>query len=104
MQKGTKRKSIKAMMSESEEGELSDIPSKPPTRPEPKDNVRVKKRTVLSDDDDEETPQPSRKSRITLGKAKAVNSGADREAKALMDVDDGMKPLFALELSFEHVQ
>ena len=103
MQKGTKRKSIKAMMSESEEGELSDRLSKPPTRSDPKDNVRVKNRTVLSDDDDEETLQLSRKSRITLGKAKAVDSSADREAKALMDVDDGMKPFCALEPSFEHL-
>jgi len=60
-----------------------------PTPSNPKENLRVKKGVLLSDD--EELPQKdSRRLRLSSRAQSLVNSEAEREAHALMDIDDGM--------------
>jgi len=68
------------MLSDSEE----EKPSEPASRT--KSNVRVRKRAVVSDDEDE---PPVTKSRKSAEKTKAV----DAELQAMMDIDEGKKPL-----------
>ena len=86
-------------MLDSEDDEPSSR-SKSPSRPQSKVNVRVKKRTVLSDDDDDSLPQP-RMSRMSLRAQNSVNSDAERNLKALMDIDDG-RYVFFLGLSYHY--
>lgn len=57
--------------------------------------MRVRKGVVLSDDEDD-APQPARKGK---GKALAPQSDSEGEKddlRAMMDIDDGRRPLFAL--------
>ena len=90
MQSGTKRKSVKAMMLESEgEEERSVIRPNSPSRSDLRGGVQVKNRTVLSDDEEENVIQRPRKSRVSLRTTNVQESDAGQEVKALMDVDDG---------------
>jgi hypothetical protein len=67
------------VMSDSEDGGDSEASRK----------VRVKKRTVLSDDDEVDVPKPTRKPRKNARASEPVDSDAENDVKALMDVDDG---------------
>ncbi|RDB23473.1 hypothetical protein Hypma_009139 [Hypsizygus marmoreus] len=87
--RGTKRKSAVSMSDSEDDDTPSAAPSKPPSSHSShseKANVRVQKRTVLSDDD-EDDPQPVRKPRMSRAK-KAADSDTELNVKALMDIDD----------------
>jgi DNA polymerase delta subunit 3 len=83
-------------MSESEDDKPSVSLSKQPSESRSKGNVRVKKRTVLSDDDDDLPSPHPRMSRMTLRAQSAVDSEAEQDLKALMDIDDGTRVFFRI--------
>lgn len=79
------------VMSDSEDDGDTSPRSKPITPPG--GTVRVKKRTVLSDDEDEDDiPKPVRRPRKSARASEPVDSEAENEVRALMDVDDGVAP------------
>lgn len=84
IKRGTKRKSLKAVVSESEDDRSSISQSRPISRSQSKGIVRLQKRTVLSDDDEDSSPHP-RMSRMSL---RAQDSEAEQRLKAMMDFDD----------------
>jgi hypothetical protein len=111
LQRGTKRKSTGALLSDSDsDSEEDSAPPKPQTKPQPKpqskappkapptketSSARVKRGVIFSsDEDDEEESAP--KKRLQKGKAKWVGASTDdddeaeRSLRAMMDVDDGM--------------
>ncbi|KAJ7066722.1 DNA polymerase subunit Cdc27 [Mycena amicta] len=75
---GMKRKS--ALASDSEED--VQVVEKPKPTVKAESSVRIRKGVILSDDEDDEPPQPDRK-----GKSKAV-SQQEKDLHALMDIDD----------------
>ncbi|KAG5647477.1 hypothetical protein DXG03_009412 [Asterophora parasitica] len=91
--RGTKRKSVLAMSDSEDDSKCasSAAASRPASQPpspqakKEKENVRVQKRTVISDSEDE-PPKPARKARTSRA-AKAVDSDTE-DARALMDIDD----------------
>jgi len=67
-------------------------------RTESKSAARVKRGIVISDDEGEEVskpPAPARPKAAYKAKAKAAtpDSGADKELRAMMDIDDGKKKI-----------
>ncbi|KAG7444894.1 uncharacterized protein BT62DRAFT_994927 [Guyanagaster necrorhizus] len=87
-QRGTKRKSASALISDSEDGSSSSR-SKPLSKKE--SGVKVKEGALVSEDEEEEdmpriaTRKPSRK---VSRAATEVDSEAERDLRAMMDVDD----------------
>ncbi|TFK39870.1 DNA polymerase subunit Cdc27 [Crucibulum laeve] len=83
--RGTKRKSTaNTLLSDSEQENQSTLaaPSKVPSRS--KENLRAARGVILSDDESDVPRRSRRKSRAES----VVNSEAEREALALMDIDD----------------
>lgn len=81
------------VMSDSEDDGGPSPRSKPVVLPG--GNVRVKKRTVLSDGEGEgDIPKPARRPRKSARASEPVDSEAENEARALMDVDDGVPPSY----------
>lgn len=76
-------------MSDSEDDQRTPVPElKQPANASKA--VRLKNRTVLSDEDEDDMRKPTRKLRSTRA-SKTVDSDDERDAKALMDIDDGNK-------------
>jgi DNA polymerase delta subunit 3 len=79
------------------EGETTRAREKPSSkRTEPKAAARVKRGIVISDDEDEEVPRPPPPPRPkatykTKAKAATPDSEAEKELRAMMDIDDGKK-------------
>lgn len=85
-QRSLKRKSTANALSDEDDDKAttSALPSAPS---KPKEKLRVRKGVLLSDD--EEPPQKdTRRSRLSSRAQSLVNSEAEREAHALMDIDD----------------
>ncbi|KAK0238974.1 DNA polymerase subunit Cdc27 [Armillaria nabsnona] len=86
--RGTKRKSASALISDSED-DSSSSRSKP--LPKKESEVKVKKGVVVSEDEDDDdmpriaTRKPSRK---VYKAARQVDSDAERDLRAMMEVDD----------------
>ncbi|KJA27964.1 hypothetical protein HYPSUDRAFT_197528 [Hypholoma sublateritium FD-334 SS-4] len=87
--RGVKRKSSIGLEPREKSPETVPTTSKaPPAAPE---THRTKRRVVLSDDEDSEpvvSRPPARKVRPSFKTESAENSDAEREARALMDIDD----------------
>lgn len=95
-QRGVKRKSSVGLEPKKEQpAETIATTSKAPAAPAPETH-RGKRRVVLSDDEDEDVvmvkPPPRRKARPSHTTESTENSDAEREARALMDIDDGEPP------------
>jgi DNA polymerase delta subunit 3 len=95
-QRGTKRKSLKALMSESEDDKSSIPRSKSPSESHSNGNVRVNGRMVLSDDSDVDSSPHPRMLRMSLRAQNTIDSEAERDLKALMDIDDGTRVSFRI--------
>lgn len=92
-------------LSDSEE-EIAGPPPKLPTkRTESKSvaSARVKRGVVISDDEDEKAPKLPRAKAAYKAKAKAASPDleAEKELRAMMDIDDGMRLSLLYELSEE---
>lgn len=88
-------------MSDAEDSEPSTAPSK---RFVSTDNVRVKKRTVLSDDDDDGgVDLPPRRTRKSFKLTDTRDSDEEKNVRALMDMDDGKRFFLFLTCHFVHV-
>lgn len=61
------------------------------SRSQSKANVRLKRPTVLSDNDEEDSSPRPRMSRMSL---RARDSDAEQSLKDMMDIDDGMQVHF----------
>ncbi|KAK0202689.1 DNA polymerase subunit Cdc27 [Desarmillaria ectypa] len=88
-ERGTKRKSASALISDSED-DSSSSRSKPPSKKE--SEVKVKKGVVVSENEEDEDDMPriaTRKpSRKVYRAAKPVDSEAESDLRAMMEVDD----------------
>ena len=76
----------------------------PPKRTESKSAARIKKGVVISDDDEDEVPRPPppvRPKAAYKAKAKAAtpDSDAEKELRAMMNIDDGKKSSLVHPLS-----
>lgn len=96
MKRGIKRKSPARLLdSDDEKSSTSSVklPKPAPTNEAPKAPIgaRVKKRVVVSDDEEEavEDPKPSRSKAAGKAKALSFDSDTDEALRAMMDVDDG---------------
>jgi DNA polymerase delta subunit 3 len=111
LQRGTKRKSTGALLSDSDsDSEEDSAPPKPQTKPLTKpqskappkappakatSSAHVRRGVIFSSDEDDEEEQAPKK-RLQKGKAKWVGASTDdddeaeRSLRAMMDVDDGM--------------
>ncbi|KAK0489024.1 DNA polymerase subunit Cdc27-domain-containing protein [Armillaria novae-zelandiae] len=87
--RGTKRKSASALISDSEDNSSSSH-SKPP--PPKESEIKVKKGVVVSEDEEDDDDKPriaTRKpSRKVYRAARQVDSDAERDLRAMMEVDD----------------
>lgn len=77
---------------EPREKSLESVPTTSKAPPAAPETHRTKRRVVLSDDEDSEpvvSRPPARKARPSFKTESTENSDAEREARALMDIDDG---------------
>jgi DNA polymerase delta subunit 3 len=93
-------------LSDSEDDETASTRVKPPStskRTETKSTARVRRAVLISDDDDDEEappPPPPRAKAAYKAKAKAKEASppndpeAEKELRAMMDIDDGKKEKF----------
>ncbi|SJL03873.1 uncharacterized protein ARMOST_07230 [Armillaria ostoyae] len=87
--RGTKRKSASALISDSEDDSSSSRPKPPPKK---ESEVKVKKGVVVSEDEEDDDDMPriaTRKpSRKVCRAARQVDSDAEKDLLAMMEVDD----------------
>jgi DNA polymerase delta subunit 3 len=94
---------LKLSDSEDESARTPAKPSSKPTEAKTASAARVKRGVVVSDDEDEEAskpspPPPARPKAAYKTKAKATipDSNAEKELRAMMDIDDGRRRFIVL--------